>query len=96
VVEGSRRSSFFEFVQEREDSVGRRSELANDLAIIRILLLLERSSRFIDKAQALRDFLALGVGDPKDTANRRGFLFRFPPSRFAVSMPFLARVSHIS
>src|SRR5262249_21731004 len=49
----------------------------------------------IDIAQALRDRLAFSIGHPEDTINRRRFLIRFAPTRFAVSMPLLVRVSHI-
>jgi hypothetical protein len=88
------RVGLFEIVQQVENLVRRRSELPDDLAIIRTLLALERTPRLVDVPEVLRHLLTLRVGDPKDPIGSRQFRFVASPSRVTVSMSFSAGLRH--
>ncbi len=80
---------FFQAVQQFVNAIGRGSELANDFAILGILLGLQGVTRLIDKPQALRDFLALVVANPKDSAGgRRRFVVEAAAVLVPIAMPF--------
>ena len=80
-------------------SAGRRSdrrspELADDLAIVGILLTLESASRLVDMPEALCYLLTLSLGHSKHSIGRRQFPTIQPPSRITVPMSFPAGLGH--
>ena len=58
------------------------------------MLALERARRLIDVPQALRHFLALGIGYPENPIGRRGLFFYLSPTRITISMTRPTRVGH--
>jgi len=64
-----------ETVQHLEDLIRRCTEIADDLAVIRILLSLERASCFVDVSQTFRDLLPVTVGHSEHTVRRRCSIF---------------------
>lgn len=75
----------FEIVQEVEDSIGRRVEFANNLAIGRVLLRLERASGIVDVPKGLRHLLPVAFSDAEHPVPRILVL--------GVEMPLTERVS---
>jgi hypothetical protein len=71
---------FFELAHQVEDAVRRSPELADDLAIVGILLALERPSRLVDVPEALRHLLTLSISYSKHSMGRRQFLIIQSPS----------------
>ena len=56
----------FEVAQDLEDAIRRCPELADDLAVVWILLAFERSPCLVDIAKTLCDLLSIGIADTKD------------------------------
>jgi len=88
-------ADLFEIVQQVVDLVCGRAELADDLAIVGILLALERAARLVDVPQALGDLLSLGIGDSKHAMSGRQLAFvESPPSWITIPMSFPAGLGH--
>jgi hypothetical protein len=85
---------FFKTGYQVEDLVGRSPQLPDDLAILSVVLALERARRLIDVPQALRYFLALGIGYPKNPTGRRGLFFYLSPTWITISMTRPAGMGH--
>jgi hypothetical protein len=58
------------------------------------VLALERPRRLIDVSQALRHFLTLGIGYPKNPTGRRGLFFYLSPTWITISMTRPAGMGH--
>src|SRR6185295_4890273 len=90
---------FLESVQQVEDSVGRCTQFTDDLAVVRVLLALERPPRIIYKAQALCDLLPIGVGEAKHAVDTRDLILLPVPTspriRVAVASSLPAGSAHL-
>jgi hypothetical protein len=75
------------------DAVGRRPELADDLAIVGILLMLESASRLVDVPEALCHLLTLSVSHSKHPI-RLGWFIIQSPSRITVPVSLPAGMGH--
>ncbi len=84
-----------EIVDEVVDSVGGGSQLTENLAIVWIVLVLERASGFVDVPEALGDLPAFGLGHPEHPVDgRRLESVKRSPSSVTIPMPCRAGMSH--
>jgi hypothetical protein len=87
---------FFQIVQQVEDLIRGRLQLANNLTIGGTLLALECASGIVDAAKTLGDLLTLHVTDPKDPSETSWLFFHSSSSWLTIAMPFPAGVRHHS